>query len=279
MKTKRILYILILAQGIYTWMADLRAQSFSNDYRLATFEKSATGESIKAGQMIGLYDKPADFNIVDAGLDNTVKEAWVKRYNGPGNLSDAAVAVALDDSGNVYVTGTSDEGTGNHYDYVTIKYNASAEEQWIARYNGPLNGMDAACDIAVDRSGNVYVTGQSPGIGTSLDYATVKYSPSGQELWIARYDSLKRYDEVTALALDSKGNVFVTGASYCAGEAAYDYVTVKYNNEGEELWTGCYSNTRDEDRPLAIAVDGSDNVIVTGQSHGDGYTPKSWTAS
>jgi len=89
-----------------------------------------------------------------------VTQEWVARYNGPGNSNDNAWSLAVDGSGNVYVTGSSDvSGTGR--DYATVKYNSSGVQQWVARYNGPGNSSDNARSLAVDGSGSVYVTGES----------------------------------------------------------------------------------------------------------------------
>jgi hypothetical protein len=110
------------------------------------------------------------------------QQQWVERYNGPANDVDYATAVAIDDLGNVYVTGASkDLRTG--LDYATIKYNSAGQEQWVARYNGPSNRVDRATAIAVDASGNVYVSGESYDFATRYDYATIKYDSAEQEQW------------------------------------------------------------------------------------------------
>ena len=143
-----------------------------------------------------------------------IQESWVARYNGPGNYTDDPVAIAVDGSGNVYVTGGS-SGQGGLIGYATIKYNSAGEEQWVARYNGPGNGNDRVNAITVDASGNVYVTGESYGLDSAYDYATIKYNSAGQEQWVARYNGPANYDDVAeAIALDGSANVYVTGYSY-----------------------------------------------------------------
>jgi len=54
--------------------------------------------------------------------DSQGNELWVARYNGPGNNIDEANAIALDEAGNIYVTGVSrgDRGNGIREDYATI---------------------------------------------------------------------------------------------------------------------------------------------------------------
>jgi uncharacterized delta-60 repeat protein len=197
-------------------------------------------------------------------------EQWVRRYDGPGNDDDYAEAIALDGVGNVYVTGYS-YGSGTSSDYATIKYNSSGDEQWIRRYNGPGNNYDYAYAIALDGAGNVYVTGWSEGSGTYRDYATIKYNSSGDELWAKRYNGPGNdYDYASAIALDGSGNVYVTGVSYGSGTSS-DYATIKYNPSGVEQWIRRYNGPGNSgDAAYAIALDGAGNVYVTGYSYGSG---------
>ena len=195
---------------------------------------------------------------------------WVKIYSSPGNLSDYANSISVDNSGNVYVAGQS-RGSGTAEDYATIKYNSSGDSVWVQRYNGTGNLSDGANSIAVDGSGNVYVTGSSTGSGTDFDYATLKYNSSGILQWLKRYNGpINSSDYANSIALDGSGNVYVTGQSPGSG-LSYDYTTIKYNSSGDSVWVKRYNGPANStDNANSIALDGSGNVFVTGQSEGSG---------
>src|SRR4051794_39042521 len=103
-------------------------------------------------------EHPSVPNRLSLRPSGSVQEAWVVRYDGPAHAADSANALAIDGSGNVYVTGG---GTisGLPPDYVTIKYDSAGQQQWLASFNGGDNTAEFANAIAVDSSGNVYVTG------------------------------------------------------------------------------------------------------------------------
>ena len=196
-------------------------------------------------------------------------EQWVARYDGPASDSDKAYAIAVDGSGNVYVTGGSQDNATNE-DYATVKYDANGVQQWVARYDGPASNIDQARAIAVDQFENVYVTGPSKGNGTFEDYATVKSDASGAEQWVARYGGPAR-DLAEAIKVDGSGNVYVTGTSYGGVSTGEDYATVKYDASGAEQWVARYDGPNanlgtDQDLARAIAVDASGNIYVTGGS-------------
>jgi len=87
--------------------------------------------------------------------------------------------LTVDASGNVFVTGSSTDSGGDP-DSATIAYSGAGVPLWTNRYNG-LNNKDYAIEnasgIAVDRSGNVFVTGTSYD-GTNAFCTTLKYSSS-----------------------------------------------------------------------------------------------------
>jgi len=194
-------------------------------------------------------------------------EQWLTRYNYSSNVVDDANSIAVDISGNVYVTGWS--SSGSSYDYLTIKYNSNGVQQWTARYNGTGNGEDRAYSIAVDNSGNVYVTGESPGTSSNIDYATVKYNSSGVQQWVSRYNSpANDVDIAYALTLDELGNIYVTGQISGTNR---DFGTIKYNPSGVQQWIQNYNGPGNSvDKGYAIKVNYLGNVFVTGESRGSG---------
>ena len=206
--------------------------------------------------------------------DSAGQQQWVVRYNGPGNGDDRPVAIATDESGSVYVTGSS-LGAPPGTDYATIKYNNAGQQEWVARYSGPGVG-DEPVGMALDRSGNVYVTGTSWGSrGISIsEYATIKYNNSGEQKWVARYNEPGNGSDANAIAIDGSGNVYVTGRSLGL-DSIWEYATVKYNSAGQLQWVRRYrAPDSPGDAATAIAVSASGNVYVTGQSSGDYGTIK-----
>lgn len=105
---------------------------------------------------------------------------WLKRYNGPGDAADAAVALGVSPGGDtVFVTGLS-WGSNTNFDYATVAYDTTTGAKlWVARYDGPIHGYDRASGLVVDPyNGPVIVTGFSMGSGTDEGYATIAYDPS-----------------------------------------------------------------------------------------------------
>jgi hypothetical protein len=201
--------------------------------------------------------------VTTPAFAQSVDTAWVRRYNGPGNGDDAANAIAVDDSGNLYVTGYSG-GSGTYSDYATIKYKPNGDTAWVRSYNGAANFGDCATAIAIDNYGNVYVTGKSTSTGGDYDYATIKYYSNGDTAWVRTYNGSINYnDETTDIAVDLLGNVYVTGWSWESGVGS-SFTTIKYYANGDTAWMRIYSIGQAK----AIAVDTSGNVYVTGTTFG-----------
>lgn len=85
--------------------------------------------------------------------------------------------------------------------------------------------------------------------------------------WIARYNGTgNNYDSANAIAVDARGNVYVSGASYGLGTST-DCTTIKYNTSGNKLWVARYNGpSNDRDEASAVTVDAEGNVYITGSS-------------
>jgi DNA-binding beta-propeller fold protein YncE len=202
-------------------------------------------------------------------------QLWTQLYNGLGNNTDAAKAVAVSPDGKtVYVTGQS-YGTSLVYDYATVAYNAATGHRlWAARYNGPAGSLsNVPSALAVSPDGKaVYVTGTTL-VGQNEDYATVAYNAAtGQQLWARGYNGpLKNADTATAVAVNpASGTVYVTGSSFGINTQT-DYATIAYTASGAQLWVKRYNgppgNGDDNANAVAVSPNGG-TVYVTGESDG-----------
>jgi len=264
------------SDGNQLWVARFDGRAHLEDHATAIAVDAAgnvyvTGASMNSG---GWFPNP-DYTTIKYNSQGVLQ--WTAFYNGPGNSFDEPMAIALDPEGNVYITGASWGSCSNFclrstfMDYATIKYDNKGIEQWVARYDGPASKMDIAVALALDSSKNVYVSGMSEGIGTKIDFATIKYDPAGTEQWVARYNNpANTQDDVADMVVDDQGNVYVTGT---IGAEIHNpnsnYATIKYATDGTEEWVSIFDGAGHQwDRASALALDQQGNVYVTGQSVG-----------
>jgi hypothetical protein len=219
----------------------------------------------------GYVAEPTGFDYGTVAYDAaTGAQLWGESYAGAGNGADLASAVAVSPGGaTVFVTGAS-AGANGEFDYATVAYDASTgSTRWVRRYNGPAGLNDAATSLAVAPGGStVFVTGQSDGQATGIDFATIAYdADTGARRWLGRYNgSLNGSDFGKSIAVSPGGKkVFVTG--YADG----DYTTLAYRAAtGTGVWLRRYdgpAKTNDSANSIAVSPGGS-RVYVTGASDG-----------
>ncbi len=229
---------------------DLAVDPAGNAY-IAGFADVSTGSGSDYDYVVLKYDP--DGNLL-----------WSKYYSGNGG-EDVPRSIKVDAAGNAYVTGYS---WGLYANYATVKYDTNGNQMWARRYVGGFGEL--ATEVEVDASGNVYVTGYSGHsvAGDAEDFLTVKYSPTGEQLWVNRYNAPPgdRNEQAHEMEINSAGDVFVMGLSDNFANA--HTVIQKINGvSGTTVWTKNFNvsaNADLEDSPFAMKLAPDGSIILAG---------------
>jgi len=257
--------------------------------------------SNQVGLKVGSYDRSRPLIIDPVVLSYST-------YLG-GSGSDQGNAIAVDSSGNAYVTGITNstdfptvnpiQGTNNttnqNYIAFVTKLNAAGSALVYSTYLGGSLGSRVG-GIAVDGSGNAYVTGNTmstdfptvnpmqptnhggaPGVGfAGGDAFVAEINAAGSALVYSTYLGGSGSDQGNAIAVDSSGNAYVSGFT-----GSTDFPTVnplqatnhaslgtsfvaKLDAAGSALVYSTYLGGSESDTGRGIAVDSSGNAYVTG---------------
>jgi Beta-propeller repeat len=215
-----------------------------------------------------------------AKYDSTGVKQWTRLLGSSGN--DWANGVALDDSGNIYITGFTGGNLGGNanagaIDVFLAKCDFSGAMQWIELLGS--SGNDWANGIAVDGSGNIYITGYTDSNldgnanGGNYDTFLAKFDSTwGIKQWTRLLGSLES-DIAYGVAVDGDGYVYITGYTDSnldgngnAGGA--DAFMAKYDSSGVKQWTRL-TGSLESDIAYGVAVDNSSNIYVAGITDGN----------
>jgi hypothetical protein len=211
---------------------------------------------------------------------------WATAVGGSG--AESASGIALDAAGNVYITGSfasaslvfgsSTLTNAGSLDIFIAKFNSSGVAAWAVSAGG--TGAESGNGIAVDGSANIYLTGQfgSPSLsigsttltnGGGNDIFIAKYNSSGTAVWATSAGGTGT-DQGRAVTTDASGNCYVSGKFNLTATFGSTSLTngglfvVKFSSAGIAQWAASASATGSQSDGLALAEDGSGNVIVTG---------------
>jgi hypothetical protein len=315
-----------IASGTYNSALLLGGYTLATSVQSNAIVKDDKGNIYLTGYFGGTVDfdpsSTATANLTSAGgndifiakYDASGNYAWAKGMG--GTSTDVGNSLALDNSGNVFVTGsffstadfdpsssTANLVSAGAANVFLAKYDASGNYVWAKRLGGTF--FDAANSLTLDGSGSVYVTGFfsntvdfDPSSGTAnlvsagnFDIFVSKYDASGNYIW-AKGMGGTGADRGHSLALDGSGNLFVTGyfnstadfdpsssTANLVSAGSDDIFVAKYDASGNYVWAKGMGGTAG-DRGHSLALDGSGNVFVTGFFNGTAdFDPSSSTAN
>jgi len=196
---------------------------------------------------------------------------WVSPdFAPPGGLHYTGEVIGLIALGNgrVYLGGNFVGGSGGTY--VTGLFDSEVgTNEWYFAFGPADEGMTS---ISMLPSGEVYMTGRLwAGFAYRIFYRTAALNANGTLRWSKDFDptpSVQSYHRANGIALDSLGNVHVTGQSSPTYlQPSFDFLTIKYDNDGRELWTKRYNGPANGgDIAIGIAVTPDGGIYVAGQS-------------
>ncbi|MGE0481466.1 MAG: hypothetical protein AB7Q17_13440 [Phycisphaerae bacterium] len=199
---------------------------------------------------------------------------WYQHWAGPGNHLDSVARVAHGPGGTVSAAGISRSADGTR-DFATVRYGPDGTLLWSAVYGNIAFRDDDARGLGVDAQGNTYTLGGSYGGnvnqgGSDYDYVLIKYSPSGEQLWLQRYNGPGNGgDQPQDMLVDPEGNCYVVGGVFYqpgpTGGYATDFHVMKFTPDGAVAWV-YHTNSASFRGAIAnsLALDAEGNVYATG---------------
>lgn len=241
-----------------------------NDYRLSGAEYNPSSYCTEIDTSGGSYltSMVSDSNKVKILLVkyNTSGELKWRRFyqnNAAGMTGNYGCFMKCDGS-NIYVASRYQDSTYGKR-ILLLKYDSTGTIVWEKKYHYPGSYGDVTGGIALDKSGFIYLTGNTIDVYGNGKCLVLKYKPNGDLVWVR---SFQGYSTGNDIVVDVHGNSYIAGSIFSSSYGKTLMMAAKYDSSGVLMWTNSYGlNTPGYDNASIIALDDSNNVIVGGTSY------------
>ena len=299
--SKNTLYVAGTVQGsingnVYAGNLDLFLASYDIDGNQKWFYQSGTSNAdVTYGLTIdsssNLYVVGSSNGNLDGNTNLGGQDAFIMKFNSSGTRQwttligttsdDLAFSVAADDSGNIYIAGTTKGSLNGNVnvggsDIFLAKYNSSGNQLWTRSI--ATIGDDSSTGLVIDKSQNIYITGYVNGSlngnthAGGNDAVILKYDSSGNQIW-SRQIGGTNDDLFRDIVIDSENKLILTGSSNSptldgnTNAGGYDIVLAKYDMNGQKLLIRLYG-TANNDYGLSLTNGLNKNIYISGQTEG-----------
>jgi hypothetical protein len=169
----------------------------------------------------------SDLLVLKYDSDGSLK--WDLEWGGA--KGDSGVGIALDGTSSIYITGlTRSFSSGITGKELLLKIDDMKFETWYAVWGGEISD-DMGNSVAVDISGNVYVTGETKSYGAGKsDVSLLKYDTDGLMLWNKTWGTAEL--EIGQDMLSYDGKIYITGKGWNIDHNSYDCFFLKCDENG-----------------------------------------------
>ncbi|MDP2208564.1 MAG: T9SS type A sorting domain-containing protein [Bacteroidota bacterium] len=245
--------------GILIWSKIYNGSGNSNDYpvylKLESYNYCYIGGVAKGSDN--------DFLVIKYN-SRTSDTVWTRLFKRTDGAEDILKAMVWRDADELYLTGTTNTGTGN--DILTMRVNGiTGDTVWTQVYNGTASGDDVPFGIALHSNSRVYITGRSVSFGSYYDIITLRYDQSDGDLIFETHYNGPANDEDVGYAILGGGSPHIVGSSFGINSGR-DIVFLEVEADGDISWQLRFNGIMNNDDVGLVLDDYKDTYYIAGST-------------
>jgi len=211
-------------------------------------------------------------DIAVVSLTPTGTLRWIYYYDGTYHGEDFPYSVVCGRDSNIYVCGYCTNSSPLWEDFTVLSLTPAGTQRWVYTYDGVGPGLDHARSLVYGLDGNIYIAGTTSSSASNYnDFTVMKFSSSGTQRWMYKYDWPNAPDVAYAITYGTDNYIYAAGEIYGGSGYSYDFTVIKIDTSGTQQWVYRYAGTvNDWDEARAIIYGSDNNIYAAGTTWNTG---------